>query len=287
MKDIRSIAPMFGNKPYQVHAQHALPILVRQAITGETMFYSDLALELGMANARNLNVVLGSIGTTLEMLSKSLKFDIPPIQCLVVNKQTGLPGEGIGWFITKKDFSKLSRTQKRIIVETKLSDIFLFKKWEEVLHALNLEVFKEDYNDLISRASRRGGESDNHKDLKDYILKNPQMFKLKGNNLKGLKEYPLPSGDFLDVSFLSKSEWVGIEAKSSISEDADLVRGLFQAVKYYSVMEAVNNVERMNKQIRVILVVEGELPKRLIPMKNTLGVEVIELRRTSKKKDFN
>jgi len=51
---------MEGNKLYQERARRAMPILVRQALAGETIYYQDLADELGMPNPRNLNFVLGS-----------------------------------------------------------------------------------------------------------------------------------------------------------------------------------------------------------------------------------
>ena len=110
--------PISGNQLYQERARAAFPILVRQAEAGQPIFYSNLAEELGMPNPRNLNYVLGSIGRSIENLSKAWNEEIPPIQCLVVNKNTGLPGEGIGWFLIKKeDFSKLSTAKKRDIVK--------------------------------------------------------------------------------------------------------------------------------------------------------------------------
>jgi hypothetical protein len=97
-----------GDKPYQQKARAALPILVRQAHANTPIFYSNLALELKMPNPRNLNFVLGSIGQTLKDLSKKWQKEIPPIQCLVINKNTRLPGKGVGWFITdKENFGKL------------------------------------------------------------------------------------------------------------------------------------------------------------------------------------
>lgn len=119
--------PISGDKAYQVRARAALPLLVRQAEAGAPVFYSDLAEELGMPNPRNLNYVLGSIGQSLERLSKAWKSKVPPIQCLVVNKSTGLPGEGIGWFLVKKeDFSTLPLRQKRAIVEAELQHVFSY-----------------------------------------------------------------------------------------------------------------------------------------------------------------
>ena len=113
MEPAKIAEPISGDKLYQQRARAALPILVRQAQAGTPIFYSELALELGMPNPRNLNYVLGSIGQTLKALSAGGGTEVPPIQCLVINKNTGLPGEGIGWFITdKEDFRKLPKKQQ-------------------------------------------------------------------------------------------------------------------------------------------------------------------------------
>ena len=117
MSTAKIVEPMSGDKLYQVRARAALPLLVRQAEAGIPIFYSNLAEELGIPNPRNLNFVLGSIGQTMERLSKAWNIKVPLIQCLVVNKTTGLPGEGIGWFLVKKeDYAKLPLRQQRAIV---------------------------------------------------------------------------------------------------------------------------------------------------------------------------
>ena len=81
---------------------------------GEKIAYSDLAEELRMPNPRNLNYVLGYIGRAIQKLAKTWKTKIPPIQCVAVNKSTGIPGEGIGWFISDlEDFKKRSREREK------------------------------------------------------------------------------------------------------------------------------------------------------------------------------
>lgn len=75
-----------------------MPILVRQASVSQKIYDSDLALELDMPNPRNLNYVLGEIGNSLLELSKTWNEKVPPIQCIVIKKNTELPGEGINWF---------------------------------------------------------------------------------------------------------------------------------------------------------------------------------------------
>lgn len=271
--------PISGDKAYQVRARAALPLLVRQAVAGAPILYSDLAEELGMPNPRNLNYVLGSIGQSLERLSKVWKTKVPPIQCLVVNKNTGLPGEGIGWFLVKKeDFETLPLRQKRAIVEAELQHVFSYPKWQEVLEALALEPTTSDFTPFVNKAKGGfgGGERDEHKALKEYVAQNPRVIGLGTNTPIGTTEYLLPSGDSLDVSFNGKKVWVAAEVKSSISAEADIVRGLFQCVKYRAVMEAVLLTEAEPQNARALLVLESKLPQPLIPLRNMLGIEVVE-----------
>ncbi len=271
--------PISGNKPYQERARRALPLLVRQAEAQTTVYYSDLALELGMSNPRNLNYVLGSIGQALQLLEAEWEEVIPPIQCLVINRNTELPGEGIGWFITEKnDFRKLSRKQQREIVKAELQRIFAYRKWSKVLEALGLKPVSVDYSALLTKAStfRGGGEGERHKKLKWFVAQHPEAIKLPRTVSSGQVEYPLPSGDSLDVMFTDGDDWIAVEVKSSISVPADILRGLFQCVKYRAVIEAYQAAKYLPQSARTILVLEGLLPDGLIPLKNILGIEVIE-----------
>lgn len=171
-------SPLDGEKLYQERARAALPLLVRQAAAGKPIYYSALAAELDMPNPRNLNYVLGSIGQTLIQLSEAWKVEIPPIQCLVVNKATGLPGEGIGWFlITKEDFGKLPLRRRREIVQAQLQHIYAYPHWDDVLKVLGLVSAKTDFSEKIADAACHigGGESEEHKRLKNYIANHPHL----------------------------------------------------------------------------------------------------------------
>lgn len=272
-------SPLTGNKLYQERARVALPLLVRQAAAAKPIFYSALAEELGMPNPRNLNYVLGCIGQAMVRLSKQWKDRIPPIQCLVVNKATGLPGEGIGWFlISKEDFGKLPLRRRREIVQAELQHIYAYPYWNEVLSELELEPVSTDFTTQIAAASGRrgGGESPAHRRLKDFVAKNPTAIGLSKTMSAGEPEYRLPSGDCLDVLFQSRKSWVAVEVKSHISDDADLVRGVFQCVKYQAVLDAVLLSESMAVDARAILVLEAKLPESLKPLCNLLGVEVVD-----------
>lgn len=274
----RIAEPITGDKEYQKRARAALPLLVRQAEAGTPVLYSDLATELGMPNPRNLNYVLGSVGQSLELLSIEWGEKVPPIQCLVVNKATGLPGEGVGWFVLKKeDFAALPSRRKREVVQAELQQIYAYRRWREVLAALDLQPAASDFSEIIktARAYGGGGESERHKALKEYVANHPETVGLSAST-KATTEEPLLSGDRLDVSFAKKSLWVAAEVKSADSPEPDLARGILQCVKYLAVMEAILTAEKRQPNARAVLVLEGKLPPKLVELKNLLGVEVVE-----------
>ncbi len=271
--------PLSGDKLYQQRARSALPLLVRQAVASTPIAYEDLAHELGIPNPRNLNYVLGSIGQTLLNLSEHWGIEVPPIQCLVVNKNTRLPGEGIGWFITDlSHYKKLSNKQRRQVVDAELQKIYAFDKWQKVLSELRLQAVQSDFTTLNKKASKfgGGGEGEAHKKLKLFVASNPKCFGLPASLLPGETEHSLPSGDSLDVFFANRKEHIGIEVKSHISDIADIARGLYQCVKYQAVLEARQAANGQPQNVRTILVLGGALPTELLSLKNVLGVEVFE-----------
>ena len=178
----------------------------------------------------------------------------------------------------KQDLQKLPLRQRQAIVDSHLQIIYTYPYWDEVLKELDLEPAKSDFTHAVSKAANAsgfgGGESDDHKRLKKYVAKNPQLFGLPANSEKGSTEYKLPSGDLVDVWFATKNEWVAVEVKSKVSGQQDIVRGFFQCIKYQAVADAVLKSESKPQSARAILVLESELPTELLPLCNVLGIEV-------------
>jgi hypothetical protein len=231
-----------GEKLYQERARAALPLLVRQATQSATVFYSDLAAELGMPNERNLDYVLGYIGEAVESLSQDWKKEeVPPILCLVINKRNRMPGEGVGWFITKKeDFRKLPRKEQRRLVAIVLEKVFAYHRWPSLLRAFELAPATIDYSRLAAKAKSSGatresraasfgggGESPEHWKLKHFVAKHPEMVGLPASLSPGDTEEPVQSGDVLDVFFHHGQDQIAVEVKSALSSEADIVRGMF------------------------------------------------------------
>lgn len=277
-----------GEKLYIRRARIALPILVRQARAGETIYYSELAEEIGMLNPRNLNFVLGAIGNALEFLTKRENIDqIPLINCIVINKKDDLPGEGISWFIPKETFEKQPKNVKKKTIDYLLGQIYSYPEWYWVLEQFGLEPTLTDFNKRFPPTLRNshknfssisGGESPDHLRFKNYIAQNPDLFGLSPN-IVGQVEFEFPSMDTIDVLFDNGNEKVGIEVKSIISGIPDILRGLFQCVKYKALIEASQIVNDQIPNGRVVLALEGLFPISLIEIKNQLGIEVYEMKR--------
>lgn len=271
---------MDGDKLYQQRARETLPLLVRQAEAGKSIVYSELAAELGMPNPRNLNFVLGSVGQTLIEIGKEWGESIPPIQSLVVNKQRGLPGEGFLQFLTDTDrLISLPKKQQQAVIDGVHSEVFRYTKWRDVLRYLGLPHWSSsNISDLVYAATEfvSLGESEEHRRLKEFVSKHPAILGLPKYAGYGLKEYVLPSGDRVDVVFRHEDEWIAVEVKSIVSQMPDIVRGMFQCVKYRAVFQARAEVAGVLESVRVVLALEGELPHSLKSLQNVLGIEVIE-----------
>ena len=269
---------LFGDSLYQRRARAALPILVRQAAAQQKINYENLAEELSM-RARNLNYVLGSVGTTLLGLGRKWDDEIPAIQCLVVNKATGLPGEGVDSFLLRgRTMGKLNRKQKHALVNAVLGNVFSYPKWPRVLKALKLMPVESSARLLVqaARTGRGAGESEEHRWLKNYIAGNSDSVGLSKAFARGKTEFALPSGDCVDVVFSSELAWIAVEVKSLISDEGDITRGLFQCVKYRAVIDAWRGSEGEAVECRAILALGKKFPDVLIPLRNVLGVEVVE-----------
>ena len=269
-----------GDKLYQKRARRALPLLVRQAkAEGPPISYGNLAEELCMPNARNLNFPLGSIGASLQLLREKWEDNIPRIQVLVVNKNTGLPGKGIVPFLEiDVDFPDQVKAEQ--------ARVYAYPRWDDVLRELNLNPPPPNPT-LVEmtpklRSGRRGGsESEEHKQLKKYVRHHPESLGIRHKSTDATPgERRLLSGDFLDVFFKSRQRWTAVEVKSAKSDKGDHVRGVFQCVKYEAVMEAEiasKGGRKRDFEVETILVVEGKLDPDLRSLANTLGVDVREV----------
>lgn len=271
------LKPLTGDKFAAEMARFALPILVRQARSGQSMTYSALAAELSIPFDLSTKFPLEAIGKALEQLSKLQSGKpIPPLQYLVVKAGTDVPGDGFNAY--HPGYSGLSRQEKRAVTAHLHADIVHYPHWNDVLAKLNLvPLAASGFAAEITKARSRcgGSEGPEHKSLKDYIASQPKLFGLPANTA-GKTEQLLPSGDRPDVTFEGKHSVVLIEVKAASCPEDELTRGVFQAVKYRAVIEASDIAEPQERFRRVILVLGGVLSNRHRALANLLGVEVME-----------
>ena len=276
-----------GDKRYQRLARDAFPLLVRQARARQPITYSDLAEELG-TNPRYLSWVLGAIRHENLQLSESGEEGIPEIQTLVCRKDTGLPGLGV--FAEPDRARRYESATLRLrheMIQPLHEEVFAFRRWNEVLHHFGLRPTETDHK-ILAQAARfpgHGGvsESREHLELKKRIARHPEWFRLPRTSGPGEVEFPFASSDRVDVLFKSKKAWLAVEVKSARSPAADLARGLFQCVKYRSLLEATLRVEQRPLDARAVLALEEPLPQQLFALRNTLGVRdfVVDQKRSA------
>jgi predicted secreted protein len=276
-----STSGFHGEKLYQKRAQAALPILVRQAKANQTITYGELTRELDIINHNTLNYVLGAIGNWILELGLRWNETMPAIQAIVVNKDTGLPGEGFGGFAPDpKEFKRATLRERKQIVDTMLREVYRYKKWDEVLKASGLQPTPAPFEAFPMddrQYSRRGsGEGEAHQKLKEAVAVHPEWLGLPRAFAPGQTEVVLRSGDRVDVVFANARQRIAVEVKAVDAPEQDLIRGIFQCVKYAAVLEAEASANQVQIDCRAILALGGALPKNLHPLRATLGVDVHE-----------
>jgi hypothetical protein len=280
--DATSTGFLNGSKLYHRRARRVLPVLVRQAKAQKPMFYSEVAAEVGIPNPRNLDYVLGAIANEMKRTSKP-GFAVPPIQFLVINKGTNLPGTGVAGFAPNPAiFRNASPQQKSRIFNLLLEEVFAFKKWDKVMELCNIRAVAHNVH-VAAPAVREGaggwgggGEGEDHRLLKEHIAAHPEVVGLpKGSS--GHTEFTFLTGDALDILFECGDEWIGVEVKGARSNDDDVVRGMFQCAKYTSLLEAHQKYEQRRVHARVMLALGRDFPGAILWLKHALGTDIVRV----------
>lgn len=263
-----------STEPTRKLVRAILPVLVYWAKKGQTNHtYGELAAAIERPTFHRLGYSLGQLQKVVDALSSNR--EIPTLNSLVRNKEKGIPSDGFR-FVSKK-YTQLDDAGKRVFVDGLNSRACAYKHWDWVLSQLGLSPyhpFTEEEIEFIKSSSTKygaGGEGAEHKALKEYIKNHPESIGLK-NTKHVVTEYPLPSGDKIDVYFwLSDGTQVAVEAKPSTSNDDDIKRGIFQCVKYQAVMDALQGIDKRDYETRAILITArslSDLHDRLIRQLN-------------------
>jgi hypothetical protein len=245
--------------------------------------YEELARRIGRIRVKNgkphprgTGKILGQLGHTLQGLGNKWSMRIPEIQSLVVNKNgalKGLPDVGIEEFWP--GYPDMSKTAKRDRALAEYREINSFGwRWNKVLEALNLPKI-EDSTKI--RGGWGGGESIHHLALKEAVHANPEMLGVP-MPCRSFIEFALPSLDLIDVLFLSAKACIAVEVKSKISSEDDIVRGIYQTIKYGSILKAMYTANHPDgrPEIQSILLLESSLTPKSRRLAEKLNVRVVE-----------
>ena len=280
MRERLPITILEGDSWTKRTARIGFPILVEYARTRREITYGEwnneiVTRKLGPKGSPRLyGWPAGSIGDACEDYAAKTGVPIPPINLIVVNENTRMPGSGADSYFRRYCANRLGRDvnpgnlnsrEKRALIDIAKKEIFDFPSWGDVLAACGLAEITPPRSKQKRRRPQKAGwstgpESEEHKRLKQMIVEDPTLVGLKSNE-KGDQERPLWSGDWLDVYFAKAA--VGVEVKTSNAGFDEIHRGIFQCVKYKAVMQAQQIYNRQIPTADCLLALGGTLPKEL------------------------
>ncbi|MHC1761761.1 MAG: hypothetical protein AB9917_20055 [Negativicutes bacterium] len=138
---------------------------------------------------------------------------------------------------------------------------------EEVKGAIGQEMITEprgarkievNRNQRIARKRKYGpgGEGAEHKKLKEWIAKHPELLGLSNISKKEIEQHVFPSGDLPDIVFgLNKDMFAVVEIETNYPTP-----GAFQAIKYKALMCAEKGLPITSNKVQAFLVA-WDIPK--------------------------
>ena len=282
-------------------ARLTLPILIWVAKQGKTITYKQLASELESRHGEEIKRRMtlygrpaGKIGYALIQLSDEWDEGVPPINALVVNAQSGLPGKGANDFIVKflnrKARRRLTDSNRNALAEEAIQSVWDYPDWDRVakdfgitkkqlLPVQALTTNKQDDEPITMppiKPMRGGqGESDLHINLKRWAAQNPKHFARFGKFPKGQNEYLLRSGDSLDAYLENDDSCLAIEVKASNVPVSELFRGIFQCVKYRATLRAMQLAAGEPTNAQAVLLTTAKIPDEAARLANRVRVVIL------------
>lgn len=280
-----------GDRWTEVTARNMLPLLVWCAENEKKITYGQLDAEIQRRGwGHHVNVVVyghpaGAIGNALLETGEK----IPPLNALVVNAKSGIPGNGCDYYLTTylvdKPSKKLTTDQRKAMAEEAMKEVWQFEGWQGILNRYGLKPLRGGIPALRSEKVQKKGpaksgwssepESEAHRLLKEWVAQNPQILKSKVSFRSGHTEWLFASADCVDVMFEHEDGCMAVEVKSEISNDADLERGIYQCIKYQALLRAELKAKGLIPNGTAVLVTARQLPLQLQKLADLLAVRVL------------
>jgi hypothetical protein len=269
-------------------ARHAMGLLLQHIRADEPFAtYGSIArlLEAKLRIPRVFPTHIGAVAGKMMDRILEVDEDAPLINALVT-RPSGIPGKGFGGYYDDRHrasggrhWTALSRKRKLDVVEDVRAQVRRYPDWDKIYRELFGKappppVAKKRFTEKDGKPPETArppgaGESREHKKLKKWVADNPAELGL-GGAMKPEPEWPLLSGDRIDVLFSDGTSFVAVEVKSIRSSPDDLRRGIYQCVKYRAVIEAQEHP--VTTPVRAILVSEERLSRDLQARARLLGV---------------
>lgn len=202
----------------------------------------------------------------------------PLINVLLVDQKKRQPSTGAGGYLADRFNQPRLRSSKVVgkplwikYIDLAAGEAYAYSKdqWSDLYRRVfgrKLDLRKIERSAEESGKGRekdglprgRHGEGPHHKALRLWVKDNPSLLKSSYANCRSETEVDLPSGDRIDVVFYLKDRTVAVEVKSRDSNANDMIRGVYQCIKYRAVLQAAD--ARIEPQIEAILVTERALP---------------------------
>jgi hypothetical protein len=290
---------LLGDRWTEVTARLMFPLLVWCANHGKKITYGQVDEEIQRRGWGNHVFVskyghpAGAIGSALLETDQETDEKIPPLNALVVNATTGVPGDGCDYYLStypdKRGRKKLSNEQRNSMAEETIEEVFRFRGWDDILLSYGLKQIKGGIPslqiDIAPKKPRKSGwstgpETEAHKSLKNWVAKNPRVIKSKISSQAGKTEWLFASSDRADVMFKHADGCVAVEVKTSEAPDQELERGIYQCVKYQALLRAELKAENKAPNGLAVLVIERRIPfpSDLQNLADLLGVRVIPIK---------
>ncbi len=216
----------------------------------------------------------------------------PLINTLIVNQDSGFPSKGCYGYLDVRLGSvpgtaeRMSDASRENIIRGMWEDVFAYYSWPAIFEGVfghlpksvlgsGLERFTEQDGQPAAWGGHGGGESDQHKRLKQYLLDNPSVLGLASRDVVSkTKEQKLLSGDSVDVFFSTGRASYLVEVKSIVSSDDDILRGIYQCLKYRVVLAAQQGKNPNDGSVIARLITERKPPADYVELAKRLGVKV-------------
>ncbi|WP_369975466.1 hypothetical protein [Xanthomonas bundabergensis] len=266
-----------ANTPWRIQVvADILPILIRRAKEGRPIFYGELAEQLESefghepkARKTVYGPAIGAVGQAIELLGQQPEWRgerIPPINTIVVSKDTGYPSTGadeIAYYFFGDNGAGMA-ADRLSYLDAAMNAVYHYGKWDQIAAALGVARLEPAAGEVqadqgevlpLPRVQAGGGpESAEHQALKHWVREHPEELLDFGTFEPGKNEAVLSSGDQLDVLFDNTRQRLAVEVKTSKCSEDELMRGVYQCVKYRAILRAEQLAKRQIPNGEAVLV---------------------------------